>query len=356
MGIVVRTLALLGFLALAFNCPSFSDQLDGDKIALREMADRQQKKKEAYRKLYNSLPSVNICGRVVDQYGDPVPRATVTVEWKNADEFLFKFSEIKVDNVLTDAEGNFKLRCNKPLHAWASAEKNGYAPLSGEVCDLVRMHNQTLEAVPAVIILRKRGAPTFLLSTDNDTSVWVWAYSNTAHKAALNIFGWIENATIPSKKYEDIIAGISYDDAGKLWTVTYSVTPGNGIICSNECLYEAPPSGYSSAATLVVTNGTKRLVTYMYLRSRSPAVWSRIELDHDTSIDVNKGVFLRIVPNEIRMNPYGDRNLEYDDRFKKSWRAREELTKEAVTAISQGRLPEKCKDVPARIKAANERK
>lgn len=203
MGIVVRTLALLGFLALAFNCPSFSDQLDGDKIALREMADRQQKKKEAYRKLYNSLPSVNICGRVVDQYGDPVPRATVTVEWKNADEFLFKFSEIKVDNVLTDAEGNFKLRCNKPLHAWASAEKNGYAPLSGEVCDLVRMHNQTLEAVPAVIILRKRGAPTFLLSTDNDTSVWVWAYSNTAHKAALNIFGWIENATIPSKKYED---------------------------------------------------------------------------------------------------------------------------------------------------------
>jgi hypothetical protein len=57
---------------------------------------------------------------------------------------------------------------------------------------------------------------------------------------------------------------------------------------------------------------------------------------------------------KARVNPFGERNLEYDESVKRNWRVEKELTEEAKTAIVAGRRFPK-PDIPQRIKAMGER-
>jgi len=91
----------------------------------------------------------------------------------------------------------------------------------------------------------------------------------------------------------------------------------------------------------------------MYLRSRSPAIYSRVLLKHDDLQETNKGIGFRII-FESWANPYGERNLEYDSRLEENWYVKDELRTEAKAAIEAGRLPPK-PDIAQRIKALNER-
>lgn len=357
MNINYRQTVLLGFFVLTNVAPGFSEQQAVDTELLREQEERQRKKQEEYRKLYYKLPKLDICGRVIDQYGDPVPDAKVTINWENADELLGKMPKQREEIVKTDSQGCFKLRCDKPVEARAEAEKEGYARLSGIVRNLIRFRDQTPEAVTAVITLRKKGDLTFLLVSEGSAAAWAWMYTNKTGKVSMDLLAKVSNRPRKEKKREDLCADVHYNATNKTWSVVYTGATGDGIIGSDQCLYEAPDTGYTNLVSLTITNDQVSAKCFLYLRSRSPVFYSRVELEHRANTAYpEEGYQFRIYIENICVNPYGERNLEYDERFDKGWRAREEMTKEAVTAISQGRFPEKCKDVPARIKAANERK
>ena len=73
---------------------------------------------------------------------------------------------------------------------------------------------------------------------------------------------------------------------------------------------------------------------YLYVRSRDPAIYSRVLFEHDASIGTNPS--LR-VSCKAWVNPYGERSLEADTRVTENhWRTRKELTAEAVQAIRSG--------------------
>lgn len=346
-----RFVMSLGLCILAFVCPIFSDQKVDSESILQKQIESQRTKQEGYRKLHDRLAELEITGRVVDQYGDPVVGAKVTIWWKNADELLGKMPKKCEETVKTDSQGRFRLLCDKPVDARAEAEKEGYAQLSGTARNLVRVYNQMPEVFPAVITLRKRGEPTFLLRAGVDTPVWVWMYTNTTPKAAMDLLLWAGNGEKPAIRYEDLRADIKYDWSERAWVVTYSAARADGILCSDLCHYEAPESGYTNTVTLTIPEDCDSLKKYFYLRSRTPQIYSRTQFNHRASHFPGESPLLRICPVDMCVNPYGERNLEYDDRFEESWRVRAELSKEAIRAISQGRFPDKCKDVPARIKA-----
>lgn len=132
----------------------------------------------------------------------------------------------------------------------------------------------------------------------------------------------------------------------------YRATNGtDGIVLCDNFLYAAPEEGYRKE---VVLQSPSRRPKYLYLRSRSPAVYSRVLLEHDSWREPDTGENFRI-RYKAWVNPYAERNLEADERVtKNNWRTGDELTEEAVQAIRSGRLPPK-PDIGRRIRETNEK-
>jgi len=148
----------------------------------------------------------------------------------------------------------------------------------------------------------------------------------------------------------DFTVAAEKGSSSNTWVVTYTaINEAGGLIFTNKLLYVAPADGYQRKVTL---NGPP-WPKYMYLRSRSPVIYSRVLLKHDDLQETNKGIGFRII-FESWANPYGERNLEYDSRLEENWYVKDELRTEAKAAIEAGRLPPK-PDIAQRIKALNER-
>lgn len=213
--------------------------------------------------------------------------------------------------------------------------------------DIYDEHKKTL-AGPK----RKIGETTFLIVNPGSNNGLLWTVSNRTDRASLDLLANVgEKKTPPDKRYADVQADVSFDLTGRCWTVVYRATNGtDGIICSNKFLYEAPEAGYQKE---LVLRCPSREPKYLYLRSRSPAIFSRVLLEHDAWQEPDTGENFRI-RYEAWINPYGDRNLEYDDRAEQSWRVKDELTEEAKAEIEAKRLPPK-HDIPLRIKTMNAR-
>jgi len=198
---------------------------------------------------------------------------------------------------------------------------------------------------------RTIGETTFLIINPRGgvTTQLLWSKSNCAERASLDLLSNIgKNKTPLDKRYLDLNTEVSFDVTNQSWAVFYRATNGtDGIVCSDQILYTAPESGYEKE---VVFHNPSRSPKYLYLRSRSPAIYSRIELTHE--------IFYPGKPDRIRIqyrawiNPYGERNLEFDDSAEGCWRVKDALTEEAKVAILAKRLPEK-PDIQTLIKESN---
>ena len=140
------------------------------------------------------------------------------------------------------------------------------------------------------------------------------------------------------------------------WPTVYRATNENdGIICSEKLLYVAPETGYQKETILqkeTVLHNPTEMEIYLYLRSRKPAIYSRILLKHEAWLEPDTGDNFRIL-YKAWINPFGERSLEYDQRMTQNSRVEKELTQEAKAAIEKGRLFQK-PDIEQRIKAMNE--
>ena len=225
----------------------------------------------------------------------------------------------------------------------------------GGTDDLINSRRRTSETKPAIIVLRKKEPETFLIvsPTGNRSSCDLFRTAGTnSVNRPFDIFAWKGEWNWPDSATTnaDLQINASFDVTGNHWIVTYAVTNGaEGLILSDTVLYEAPETGYSPCTTFVMTN--QHQTCYMYLKSRDPAVYSRIMFKHDFMTD-DQSLW---ISGKVWTNPYGDRNLEYDERIDSAFVLADTLRKEALEAFAVGRYPEKPKDMGKLAEETRER-
>jgi len=191
---------------------------------------------------------------------------------------------------------------------------------------------------PVIFRLRKQQDPVFCMSE----RYWKLGISN---KDIRQVVGYdfirmmkvadIQKAVFNGKPLVcDLLLDVSSSSSGR-WVI--KVLPGNGqggIQISNEKLWEAPREGYLDE--IVLNPDQRHLVpsNYIYLKSRSPEIYTRIELQYVNS----RESFVRLSGSTVT-NPYGERN--FDAALDLPFHIVKQLTKDAEKAFLKGQRPVK---------------
>lgn len=298
---------------------------------------------------YEQLEPIRIYGRVVDQDGNPLPDAEVTVSWQSATVLIGSPDYGRSDKVRSGHDGRWEFVFSKPHRAFVyDVCKEGYYSYretkESSAQNLVAQPT-SLES-PVEITLRKKGEMTYLLYREGYKLIRVFSPQSQTNSldilAKKDFWGGI-------KPYADLQVVASYDVGSQSWEISYTTSNDtDGIIASTNELYLAPVDGYEKQ---IVWNAPP-WPRYLYMKSRTPTIYSRIELEHSvwTATETNQGFRISY---EAWINPYGERNLEYNTDLGSVWRLREQLEEEALSALRDNRLPAK-PDLPMRIRQAKE--
>lgn len=311
-----------------------------------------------FARIHDRMQPQTFYGKVTDQGGTPLIGAEVHVSWEDVTVLSGKQSGNHCDLVQTDGAGCWKITLNKPHRAFISEVVfEGYAYVEDDKNyhrDLLEM--RTTWETPVVSIMRKRGRTTFLIispSGNRECDPIFQAKGTYSVSQSVDLLAWKSD---PGWKYcatteADLRVDAVFDTGRKCWDVTYSITNGpGGVVLSDKMLYEAPEDGYVPSASATLTN-CYNLHKYVYVKSRSPMVYSRVLFVHDVGAGTNPS--LR-VSCKAWVNPYGDRSLEYDDLLENNWRVRKALTAESIQAIRSKRIVPR-PDVERRIRETKER-
>jgi len=295
---------------------------------------------------------INVYGKIVDQNNVAVSNAEVNISWREPTMDL----DLKVWSMkcITDNHGTFICAIAKGMKPIVrNISKDGYEFLFQQnPVVLLPMEDQgkalasTSRDKPIVLVLRKKGETTFLLHKDG---LLIRASSLENKKISLDILKQKGEDLSAELRYQDIEVEVAYNPTNRKWNITYSATNGtDGILISNNILYEAPMDGYQKQ---VIFNGSS-LPKYLYLRSRAPAIYSRLDFEYSTwkVSKINEG--LRINYKAL-INPYGSRNLEYESGLSEYWKLRKQLEMDSMEKLRQDKRPEK-PDLPKLIKDAKE--
>jgi len=301
--------------------------------------------------VFEQLQPMRIYGQVQDVEGTPVSDAEVSVSWQQATVLIGKADAGRFDTVKSGKDGRWEFVITKPHRAFVSDVcKDGYYSYKYLKTSSARnlVARPTSQEDPVVTVLRKKGETTFLLQKEGYQLIRV--FSPQSQMKALDLMAEKGDKN-KAEGYDDLQVAVNYDETEGNWTVTYSATNGtDGIIVGNDLLYEAPGDGYQKE---VVLNGPP-WPRYLYVRSRTPAIYSRLDLEHSIWKESEKHQGFRL-SYKSWVNPYGSRNLEYDTDLDKEWRLADRLNDEAKAAHRQGKRPEK-PDLKALIKADKEKK
>jgi hypothetical protein len=345
--LVVTVAALIASLAVS-DWPAGMDKV--------KKAQNEEERRSAFKEVFDRLLPVTIYGKVVDQNNEPVPGADVCISWERATYMLGKPDYGRKDWIKTDGKGRFIFSCDHPHRAFASASKTGYEAPKGSTDDLIQ--NRTGEDTPAVIFLRKKGPQSFLIVSPSGNrgngSIFQTDGTNAVSRP-LDLLawksdpGWKRSVTADA----DLRIDAAFNADKKTWNVTYSITNGpGGIVLVDKILYEAPADGYAPSVSMsVAVTNMQGLQCYLYVKSRDPAVYSRVLFAHGIGFGTNMD--LR-VSCKAWVNPYGDRNLEYDERVDGVYGVSNDLEKEAKAALRSKQLPQK-PDVAERVRQRRER-
>ena len=334
---MILTLSAFCFSTAAENTKEDSSDIHSRSIKMKEIFER--------------MPPVQIFGRVVDVEGNPVPGAEVILSWQQATKLIGKLDlHPHYSTILSDKDGSWTFSVEKPHRAYVSdVRKEGYYSYKDIKADSARnvIEQRTTQDNPVLTVLRKKGEETFLIRREGPRPI----RADSPHSQTNSLDLMQERPDkLKDGGYTDIRVAVSWQPASNKWTVTYSApNASDGLIAGTNLLYEAPQKGYQQEIVLSDPPWPR----YVYLRSRTPSIFSRLNLEYFPwkGADTNQ-VFS--INYKAWVNPFGDRNFEYDERVKKNWRVEDELTEEAKTAIKAGkRFPKP--DIPQRIKAMAER-
>lgn len=145
----------------------------------------------------------------------------------------------------------------------------------------------------------------------------------------------------------DLKIQASFDATKRFWSLRLtSDSQDSGIFVSDKILYEAPAEGYKSS-WMLGPNAPKAGGRYVYLRSRKPYIYARI--DFGESFSVKKWPFVDdrfsqqkwdfSINGRAVVNPFGDRNLENDTEL--PFDVRHQIQTEIDSAFRHGNRPTK---------------
>lgn len=302
-------------------------------------------------------PIVRVEGQVVDERGQPLDGAEVVLYWEKATYLLGKRDYELKETMRTDQNGRWSKALEKPLRALVDAvQKDGYeySREANEKTDSLNLADPSAsEKMPIISVLRKRGEPTFLLLSKSRHRAEEPLFQINDGKSAsapVNILEWLGKNSV-KVPYVDLQADASFNSAAGRWCLTFCATNGtDGVVSGNWLLYEAPSTGYAPQVSMTLE--AREGKAYLYLRSRRPAVYSRIALTYWHE-DAPTGRERIRVSYNVCVNPYGERNLEYDDRAESVRGLADGLENEAKAAILSGKYPPK-PDISKRVKETSE--
>ena len=315
-----------------------------------------QARKAKFREIFDRLQPIRIYGKVIDQEGLPVAGADVMLRWETADFLIGKQNSApQTDWLETDANGLWDFKIDKPHRAFvAEVKKAGFALVArdsfGNAGGNLVEHKTTPDS-PVVSVLRKKGETTFLLKESTlhfqvltGESGKTIAYDFVQREPIRNV----ANPRGDDAPHCDFTVEATFNENDATWTAVLS--PGNtngGIIVSEQLLYEAPETGYQPQYTFTPEDRKPVKAKYVYLKSRDPAIYTRLEIEY---INANKD-FFRLSGKSVT-NPYGDRNLEQVTDL--PYEVTKQLADEAKTAFRLNKRPTK-PDLPKLIKETTDR-
>lgn len=264
--------------------------------------------------------SISFWGLVLDQEDEPVPDAVVRV--KIGESIVPGGSEYTVDSrtldFVTDQNGLFDIKDefgSSIYIVWI--KKKGYDNSELMKSDKSffyyrRRMEEPFEPnpdKPVILRLRKQRDAVFCMTE----RYWKLGISNKdiRHVVGYDFIRKMKVADIQKAVFDakplvcDLLLDVSYSSSGR-WAI--KVLPGNGqggIQISKEKLLEAPREGYLDKIEL--NPDQRHLVppSYIYLKSRSPEIYTRIELNYVNS----RADFVRL-SGSVVTNPYGERNFD----------------------------------------------
>ena len=301
----------------------------------------------------NDSQPIKLYGKVIDQFDKPVNGASVILGVISYTVTPVRIiSNMSKKEVQTDADGKFSLGISEEVKGASLSvkeiSKKGYEWNRAKREDFFDYRNDGIKVnrilpdpnSPVIYHMRKRGEnPTYLM-TNREFEI-----NMSSGKKLVRSFidlrnDWKEkhedgnyDKDFLSKHY-DIKVSAVFDKEKSDWTVTFTASGENGgFVLDDKFLSEAPENGYEKEFKIIQHVPTEKereelenakewdklrklaefkfQDKYLYVKSRNPAIYTRMKLADARADDSEE---IRINANTAT-NPYGERNLEFNDEL-----------------------------------------
>lgn len=337
-----RTISNLALLAFVF----MSSAVLADEREDQERLSAENKQALMRQTLQSRDVPITFHGRIVDQSGQPVEDAEITVhvvQYSPSAEDLF--GRVKVISTTSKRDGSFLISGEHGREVYVhAATKTGYAPLS--VLDRQRLFSPAPNAPvgmptaahPATFVVREIGDAVPMLNgtgrldlSANSSNVIARLLRPTEDE--MDLLGATVAAAGPGLR---AAATLSPDPV--VWVIRISGEgAGDGVLLAAEPLYEAPTNGYRAHVTLTVSADAPYRATnaVLCLKTSSPETYSLVRLS------VRPSNSRCTVHFESMTNPYGTRTLDDVEELDPYWERKKQIEIDAKKALSQGHHPER---------------
>jgi hypothetical protein len=310
---------------------------------------------------------ISFHGEVLDQDGNPVTDATVELSLTHFSALSEGFRAMSPISMTTSETGAFVVEGKRGISLSIQAiSKEGYEyrrdqnPQTsfeywpGLTKPFVPDRNN-----PVVFRLRKRSETTFLITGGGLGHRFSVRETTGTAEARMQALGYdfmrkfpIADLNRPVLNREplhpDLLVIASYNEQTTSWTIVLAPgDAGGGILASEEMLYEAPADGYQPDFRFPAVFMKPPKARYLYLRSRDPVIYTRIEI-----VDVSFDKEFLSVGFTSATNPYGERVLDTVPDI--PYEVSTPLSREVREAFRKGERPVK-PDLPRLIQEAKEK-
>ena len=280
---------------------------------------------------------VNFYGKLVDQHGNPVEGVRLDLEILSYQNSFIDYLKtgreqiVKKFSMTTDANGMFSVEKKEgTTFKIEKMTKDGYDAMSNWGVEYTFVYNNLSsgpdssmyhladKARPVVFHLWKKGETEPLIMTFAKLTLEPEKGINEVYyRMAVNgkpspqpIPGW--DIKVTGKNIPSPDSGRQQDD---YWEVTLTAGEGGGLVLTDSPHANlAPESGYQKSLTIKSTdqdNPWDRPVRRAYYRGKNGEEYAAFRLGID--IGSNKtGSKIYVTLADLRINPNGSRNLEYD--------------------------------------------
>ena len=255
--------------------------------------------------------------QVVDEVGEPIPGAVVSAYW--FEKTLFP-SKVKggVGNFTCDKRGKVAIGLiDKAMVTLQKAAKEGYAfewYLNQDLNQDFLDGKVDTRTNPRQVVLRRLEPTSFLLKVEGDGGRFS---KGKPVEFGVDFFHKIRKEW-KTPSYDDFFVSARYRENEQRWNTVFWTTNVNcGLIVTANRQFTAPATGYVSRVEVSQEAFTNNAFT-LYFKTRNPTVYAMIPFelgDLQARGPVGQeGPIWDCRYRIIRINPYGGRELEWDER------------------------------------------